>query len=315
MVNQGAGIGLSWSGIKRDLLTKDVAGMLHGLRRLVQVAWHHKDHRRLLRELGGEHTRAIFEQVPRTAYRYTLPYLSSNFDRATRLELLLSHYQFLNRRLGAAFCRGVAQGDLTLWRDEQHGHRFCIQVSGPCAKSGHREGELTFTMRMDDRDLYKLSFSIVSAVALSLPCGSAPARPGHTLFIGRVQGAAGSFEQIRAATKACQDIAPADLLMAALAGMADALGIAEVAGVGIEHSISSELMQSAGTSFDYTAFWDRYHGHKTVDGHHVMTLPFPEKPIQDIAAKHRKRTLLKREFKHRVSQAAHACISRLIPRP
>lgn len=307
----GAGIGLSLSGLKRDLFTKDFAGMIHGLCRLAQVAWYRKDHQRLLNVLKAKHTLAIWQQVPRTAYRYTLPYLSANFKRATRLESLISHYRFMNDRLGAAFCDGVVQGNLMLWSGEQQGHRFSVHVSGPCAVSGHREGELTFTLGMDGADLYKLSFSIVSADVLSQPSGGAPRHRGHTLYIGRVQGVVGTFEQIKVATKACLDIAPPDLLMAAVAGMADALGIEVIAGVGIEHSISSETIQQSSMSFDYTAFWDRYHGTKTRDGHHLMALPFPEKPIQAIAAKHRKRTLLKREFKHQISQACQACVSRL----
>src|SRR5690606_28574972 len=112
--------------------------------------------------------------------------------------------------------------------------------------------------------------------------------------------------------KACQDIAPPDLLMSAVAGMAGALGIRMIGGVGIEHSISSESIQQSNMSFDYTAFWDRYQGKKTTGGHHLIALPFPEKPIQAIAAKHRKRTLLKREFKHQITASALDCVSRLV---
>ncbi|HIV70176.1 MAG TPA: VirK/YbjX family protein [Candidatus Aquabacterium excrementipullorum] len=307
----GAGMGLSWTGLRRDLFTKDFSGMLDGLRRLAHVAWHFRDHHRLLKVLKAEHTAGILRQVPRTAYRYTLPYLSSNFERPLRLELLMAHYRFMNDRLGAAFCAGIVQGTLTPWRAELQGHRFSIHVTGPCAISGHREGELTFALQMDGADLYKVSFSIVPARTLSLPSGSTPPRHGHTLYIGRVQGVVGTFEQIRLATKACHDIAPPDLLMAAVAGMAGALGIEVIAGVGIEHSISSESIQQSNMSFDYTEFWDRYHGSKTADGHHVMQLPFPEKPLQAIASKHRKRTTLKREFKRQITEATQACVARI----
>ncbi|MFZ5527057.1 MAG: DUF535 family protein [Pseudomonadota bacterium] len=304
-----SGAGLSWAGLKRDLRTKNMSGMLDGISRLLQIAWHYKDHQRLLKVLKAEHTRDILRQVPRTAYRYTLPYLSSNFERATRLEMLLAHYRFLNERLGARFCSGIVHGTLIPWISEEQGHHFSIHVSGPCAVSGHREGELTFTLRMDAADVYKVSFSIVPASALSMPSGSTPARHGHTLYIGRVQGVVGTFEQIRLATKACHDIAPPDLLMAAIAGMAEALGIEVIAGVGIEHSISSESIQQSNMSFDYTEFWDRYQSSKTADGHHLMQVPYPEKPIQAIASKHRKRTLLKREFKHQITQATRGCIA------
>lgn len=217
----------------------------------------------------------------------------------------------MNDRLGADFCEGIANGTLALWTCERQGHQFNIRGSGPCAVSGHREGELTVTLQMDGIDLCKISFSIVPASTLSLPTGSTPPRLGHTLYMGRVQGAAGAFEQIRLATKVCHDIAPPDLLMSAVAGMAGALGFEVIGGVGIEHSISSESIQHSNMSFDYTEFWDRYHGTKTADGHHLMSLPFQEKPIQDIAAKHRKRTLVKRAFKREVSQAAQACVSNI----
>lgn len=305
----GAGLGLSLNGLQRDLRTKSLSGMVDGLVRLLQIAWHYGDHQRLLKVLKAEHTQGILRQVPRTAYRYTLPYLSSNFERATRLELLMAHYRFMNDRLGARFCEAIVDRTLTLWFSEQQEHVFSIHGSGPCAVSGHREGELTFTLKMDGADLYKLSFSIVPASVLPSPPASASSGPGHALYIGRVQGVPGNFERIRLATKACHDIAPPDMLMAAVAGMAGALGIEVIAGVGIEHSISSECIQQSSMSFDYTEFWDRHHGSKTAEGHHLMALPFPEKPIQAIAAKHRRRTLTKREFKREITEAARACVA------
>lgn len=308
---KGVDLGLSLAGWKRDLSTKNLLGMLDGARRLLGVALQLPAHRRLLKALNAPHTRPIWLKVPRTAYRYTLPYLSSNFERATRLELLIAHYCFMNDRLGGAFCAGVARGDLSLWRHEQQGRHLDIRVSGPCAVSGHREGELTFTLRMDGVDLCKVSFSIVPASTLSLPTRSASPPHGHTLYIGRVQGVVGTFEQIRLATKACHDIAPPDVLMAAVAGMASALYIDVIGGVGIEHSISADSIQQSNMSFDYTEFWGRYQGSKTADGHHLIQVPFPEKPIQAIAAKHRKRTLTKREFKHRIMQATQACLARI----
>lgn len=298
--------GLSVSRLGKDLLAGNVSGLLNGLGRLWQIAWHFQDHLRLLDVLRSAHVRDIFRQEPRLAYRYTLPYLASNFDRGTRLELLMAHYRFMNERLGAMFCQGVVQGSLVPWRAEQQGHDFSIHVSGPCASTGHREGELTLTLRMDAADVYKVSFSIVRAESLSL--AHVPAQEAHTLYIGRVQGTVGAFEQIRTATKACHDIAPPDLLMAAVAGVAGALGIGRIMGVGIEHSISSESIKRSDMSFDYTAFWDRYMSCQTADGHHLMHLPFPEKAIQSIAAKHRKRTLVKREFKRQIAESTQACI-------
>src|SRR6218665_1338333 len=151
----GAGMGLSLNALKRDLFTKDLAGMFGGMQRLLGIALNWRDHRRLLKVLNAEHTRRILQQVPRTAYRYTLPYLSGNFVRAMRLELLMAHYRFMNDRLGGAFCTGIVHGTLVPWVCEQAEHCFSIHVSGPCAVSGHREGELTFTLRMDAVDLYK----------------------------------------------------------------------------------------------------------------------------------------------------------------
>lgn len=298
--------GLSFARVGQALRAGNVAGLLQGLGRLWQIASHFQDHRRLLDVLKGVHVHAIFRQEPRLAYRYTLPYLSGNFDRGTRLDMLMAHYRFMNDRLGAPFCQGIVQGTLVPWRGEQQGHQFSIHVGGPCAATGHREGELTLTLRMDGADVYKVSFSIIRAESLS--SAQAPAPQAHTLYIGRVQGTVGAFEQIRIATKACHDVAPPDLLMAAVAGMAGALGIDRIVGVGIEHSISSESIKRSDMSFDYTAFWERYMSCRTPEGHHLMHLPFPEKAIQSIAAKHRKRTLVKREFKRQIADAMQACI-------
>ena len=39
-------------------------------------------------------------------------------------------------------------------------------------------------------------------------------------------------------------------------------------------------------------------------GHHLISLPVAEKPLSEIAAKHRKRTQRKREFKRQVAAAS-----------
>ena len=90
--------------------------------------------------------------------------------------------------------------------------------------------------------------------------------------------------------------------MRCLGGMAQALGIDLIAGVDSVHNISHQSLASRVHGFDYEAFWARHGAVHVGHGHHAVTWPMADKPLADIAAKHRQRTLRKRQFKQGVAQ-------------
>lgn len=182
-------------------------------------------------------------------------------------------------------------------------------MGGPCL---HREGDLTLIFKMDGVPLYKLAFSIIdfSLLHLSVKPGFNPS--GQAVYVGQVQGVPGDFESIRKSTKVCLDVTPPDLLMAALFGVASALRINVVAGVDSESNLSFHRMMKFNVDFNYSDFWARQHAIKSEGGHYIFNLPVFDKPIAEIKSNHRRRTLLKRELRKSISDAAAAAMHPMV---
>jgi len=203
----------------------------------------------------------------------------------------------------ADFSRRVMDDSLEIWCNEAGGEPMSVSLQGLCPVTRHREGELTLCFKLAGVPIYKMSFSIVRLAGLNLAGVGTAGRAAHALYIGRVQGVSGAMDAIRQATTLLGDIAPQDLLMSVLTGLAGALGIDTVLGVSDGTCVSRDTIAQSGSSFCYGQFWARYAGQVLEGGHHLMSLPVAEKPLSEIAAKHRKRTQRKRDFKRQVAMA------------
>jgi uncharacterized protein VirK/YbjX len=277
--------------------------------RLLGVLARLDTHWRVVAAVRGAHTRSILAPYPRVVYRYTLPYLSSVFARGTRAQILQAHYGFLNTQLRAAFFQKVLNDSLALWRAHLAEHTYEVTMAGPCPD---REGELTLRFKMDGITIYRLAFSIMPAAMVGSPTEAVPPAPGLVLYVGQVQGCKVGFELIRQATKTCLDVAPPDLLMAALFGVAQAWRISVIAGVASEHCLTIDKIKKLKAGFDLSAFWAKYRAPQNKQGHHVLTLPFTDKPLSEVKANHRGRTAAKRAFKLEVSQACAATLTPMV---
>lgn len=297
------------------LSAKGLRGLVSTAFRLLVVGLTYPAHRSVVAAISQNSTRRVIKIYPRIVYRYTQTYLASNIKRVRRLEMFRGHYEFINDRFDSFLFDQLLDDALMLWSAERDGHWVSVSLSGPCMRTLHREGDLTLTMNMDDMRLYSLAFSIVPTASLELEC--LPVRPqaNHAIFVGLVQGASGNFEAMHQCTKACNDIAPQDILMTALAGMASALAIDTIVGVDDTTHISRNSLVSSAASFNYSLFWERYGACISQQRHHVMSVPFREKPIQQIPAKHRGRTLNKRAFKVAVFDSASSVMHYRMRRP
>jgi len=290
--------------VRQKFADRGVSGLTDGFMRLCGVALTWGRHRELVRVIESPATRIVSQTYDRVPYRYTLPYLCTSLDWHERWAALKSHYAFVAAALVPTFSKQVLDDAVEVWREEAASHVFSISIQGLCLVTRHREGELTLCFKADGEPIYKLSFSFVELAALGLPQSASRGCSQHVIYVGRVQGSAGAMNRIRQATVELGDIAPADLLMSVLFGMAQSLNINTVIGVTDEGCVSQASIAKSGSSFSYAMFWDRFGGRAVRGDHTLIKLPMQEKPIEEIAAKHRKRTLRKRDYKTAV--AAHA---------
>jgi len=285
----------------RKYESEGLGGVAHIAGRWARVLWGWRQHQALLSTFRSGPARSVYARFPRLPFRYTSPYLSRLFSWDERLLALQWHYEWLNRSLSSEFVDEALRETLSIWELASPVGLLSIRVKTLCTQTDHHEGDLTFALLSGDKILCELSFSIIPA-SLLRQRQSFSGSPETVLFVGRVQGATGCFDQIREASRQCHDVAPPDLLMCAVHGFAQALGIGWVAGVGQVDSISNGLMAHALSTFNYDVFWTRYLGEAMPSGGTLMAVPFADKPIASVATRHRKRTLLKRAFKGGVTR-------------
>jgi uncharacterized protein len=244
---------------------------------------------RLIRE---PHALPLSTRYPRLAYKWLGKSLSLDFSARTRLRIGLSHYQYLRDRTPPHLLGRLFDQPKVLWEEVVDAHCFRIVLSFP--RPDDQEGDLALSFEMDGLPVCMTSFVFCQGSLLGLDAGP-------VIFVARMQGGAGRFEQVRVATQTCMAIVPADLLMGALGGLAEAFGVQRLVGVQTLHQVSRVLKVGAPPFFDYDGFWSSYGSTRSADGLHLMPLPYPEKPIDQIRCKHRSRTRRKREFKCRLA--------------
>jgi uncharacterized protein VirK/YbjX len=272
------------------------------LKRVMWMLLNLRDHLPLFEVLDGQDAEVLASSYFRIPYRRTLPYLSTAFDERQRTALARSHAAFVSTRMGTTLFAQITHTPLLLWSHPDPAAPCTVTLAGPCP---HREGGFTLQLRHEGTVLYRLAFSVVD-LAVAAPGQGAT---GMGVVTGQVQGLPGQFQGIREATRACQDIAPPDLLMAMLHGVADALGLDQVRAVRFEHCLSYLKMTQLPSHFDYAGFWQARWGAIEQGAHYAMRLPYQEKPLAEVQAKHRKRTQLKRAFKREAMVTARVALA------
>ncbi|MGC4062815.1 MAG: DUF535 family protein [Aquabacterium sp.] len=302
--------GLFVLGVMLDFLIKeskvpDGLGFWGMAGRLSMVLLRWSEHAPVLNAARSTNDAALLQAYLKVACRPTLPYLSTNFNAPERLSLLQAHDRFVRTRIGTDLFARLVSRPIVLWSQEMDGSFCTISLAGPCP---HREGGLSLVFAVNDVPLYKSAFSFVNSSTLGFPPSMLAAPNTPLIYVGQVQGFPGQYDAIRAVSKKCHDVTPADMLMAALLGLAAAFDVSFLAAVKSENCLSRERMQQKAGSFDYAAFWQGHWGALEGPGHYLLPLPLQEKPLSEIKSNHRGRTLAKRGFKRDIAQQAEAAL-------
>ena len=234
---------------------------------------------------------ALLEQQPRFIYKYLGSYAVASFSRPVRLAAILHHYRFLASVVRPDFFAAVARKPIC-WQDIIGGERFRIELSYPVL--AWFEGELSLHFMVDDTLVQMLTFVIVPGHIVGL---AAP----QALLISQIQGTKHG-ELLKHATKCLHDLTPATLLVNVAYGLATALGLDHAVGI----STREQLGRGSKLHFDYDSFWRQFRGEWLATPFYQLDLNAPEKPIEEVKAKYRSRTLRKRQYKQQVRQFAAA---------
>jgi uncharacterized protein VirK/YbjX len=216
-------------------------------------------------------------------------YLARAFDADKKLICMRRHFGWALERLGPAGLHKLIAAPQPLWRFEADGLSYSVWARAEFWVA--REGEISLEMFLSDEiSLGILTFSAVPGELFGLAATDA-------FLLSRIQGRPEVFEQIRVATKAMSEVAPRALLMAALAGVAKAMGVRHIVGVDAGNYVAflpenREMLERV-----YDDFFKSLDAEAPIDGFYHLDLEAPPKPVTQQKVGHRTRTRRKRQFK------------------
>jgi uncharacterized protein VirK/YbjX len=270
-----------------------VRRFLHSLRGLFALRYW-RGQLRLMRVMAHPGLVGLVRRRPRLLFKYLhRGYLAVGFDSAIRLAILTHHYAFLAGAFRVAFLRSQLTQGLVLWRlPSAPSMRITLAFS-----AHDLEGDLMLAFWLGDDWVYTTSVTLAHGGITE--SGGAP-----VLLITGLQGAAGKLPLIKQATRACAEISPSYLLMAAVKGIAAALGFERIIGVGN----ARQLAKAAGKAmFDYDRFWTSLGGGPTGDGLYQIPAALPEPPAPS-PSQSLSREGGKRHLKRGIAEAAAHCL-------
>ncbi len=230
-------------------------------------------------------------------------YLVKGLSARQRVQCVLSHYRFEETSFDAAYKQAVyGSGGLALWQHEANGSRFLIRLE--MASRMNAEGDLTIALVADGKVLHRLSFSWIDGAIAGLPAGLLP-------FIARNQGRwTDSGAAFEAFENAFPNNSPSFFCFAAMQGVAQALGMEQVAAVKCTAHIAYDPLEVKHFANAYDGFWKILGGTELPGDTWRITLPFYLKPLADMPSKHRKRAAQRREYWRTIGDSARATLQR-----
>jgi uncharacterized protein len=277
--------------LMRELVKDGARAALIRMRKGAWIFIHPRTCFKVAKVLASAETRPIVRAEPRLLFKYLSDYLGADLSRKERASILIDHYTFLMDRVRENFFRMIVDRRVELWQQIIGEHRYRICLTFPRTPTEHYEGDLSLVFEADGVGIYVLSFAIGPGSIAGLAASRA-------IYIARVQGKGKGLHLIRTATKMCVDISPQALLLAAVEGVATALSLSHIIGIGADNHVS------AGADFRpndmgraYDEFWLAAGGLRLERNMYYLPVPLPHKPIQSVKRNHRSRALRKREYK------------------
>ncbi|WP_158903626.1 DUF535 family protein [Burkholderia sp. L27(2015)] len=245
--------------------------------------------------LAGLPKEAEFYKSMRFRYLRTY-YLGGRFSIAARLAIATHHYITVAKNFKQEFLVASRGHGYKLWNKETEGEVFDIHLRFPYAYN--YDGDLCLALGSQGEDAYIVTLSIAPGHIVN----SAERR---VLLISGIQGIAGKIDTIRKVTEVCNNVSPVHLLIMAAEALADTVGASAIVGIGNRQMPSDQGPKDDRHAFDYDAFWMPMVGKDAPEKTYHMHLPFMDKPIELIPAKHRSRARKRRELRNQIREDIH----------
>lgn len=263
---------------------------------LLQTAFSFRHYLDLKKAFDPFKLRGLIQFRPHNLYMHG--YISKSYDVKSRMRIGTFHYNFIQNKFKGETINQLFQGGITCWQENINNENYKVILK---KEEYEGEGSLSLLFYVNNLPLYFLRFSIGPDLNNT---------DNTVIHLGTIQGTRNSVE-IKKAIDDLNDIYPPKILMTIIESFARMLGIKTIVGVSSENQLSykpnSEVKK---IHFAYESFYEGYGGERNDEGHYLMACPFPQKPLESIKQKHRKRALLKRERLQEISALSRTLLNR-----
>src|SRR5262245_29969637 len=229
--------------------------------------------------------------------------LARNLDLRQRLRCALHHYRYEQVTFAPSYVDSVYRAEgLELWRHQEDEHVFDIRLM--VGNDNLYEGFLSAVAFIDGQRVCVMSFSYVDGALFGAPAGT-------TLFVTRKQSGRHP-EHLRAFARCFKHTSPPYFCLAALAGIARAIGAREIAAIRARAHPHFSRGDAEVLQKTYDEFWKNF-GASEVDANaYRVAVPLQTGDPMQVTAAHRRRARRRREDRLAVEESACAAISRAL---
>jgi uncharacterized protein VirK/YbjX len=253
-------------------------------------------HREILGLLKLRPFAEIVQDNPRWAFKYVIPdYLARSFTLTERVSCFLHHYRRIHSALPENVLRQILQGDVTLHEISDGVNCFVLTMGLP-EPYFDQEGELSLNLQVNGKKVFTLCFTIVPGWVLK-------SEAAEIVLITRLQGATGCNSEIKLARKVLHDYSPRGPLLAALQGIAGALGIGELRAVSATNQRSYSRKRSPALLNGYDDFFAKVGMVKTSGGFYSSPIPIEGKSLDSFRGSKRSRARKRRAMRQQIELA------------
>lgn len=219
-------------------------------------------------------------------------YLRKGLGMRERIARARDHHGFDSSHFDDAYLHAIYRGDgLELWRSVHEGVVFSLRLAR--ATSSYSEGDLSLFLLADREKVHTLSFSWMRFDT------GATGSPRFVPFIARNQQRwRREPEPLQQFERAFPQNSSSYFCYAALQGVARVIGAPCVIAVDSAGQVCFRPDDTKHFAGAYDGFWQalggRRHGPAAELGYEIP-IPFHVKPVEEVASKHRKRALTRRE--------------------
>lgn len=237
---------------------------------------------------------SLAQATPRLLQKIYRPYQSLRLRSEDRMDLLVSHYNFIFQQGLAALVLQAAQSPLLLGSfSGKSGAIYEIRLSAIATLD--REGELALDLCCDQQRLFSVAFTFYGN------------QPGPALGIGCLQGPRGgdAQERVRHATRDMFGMRPKGLMVRLVREIGRAYGCKQLILVGNQNRVMFHQVRTGQVFADYDDFWQEIGAMRRADGEYQLAcddIPVPN--LQEIPSHKRSEARKRIDLTERAVQAA-----------